>query len=221
MKTTTKRVGLVLSGCGFLDGAEIHEATLALLALDRRDVEVLPFAPAGSFQVVDHARREKVEGERRELIAESARITRGTIQDLAQARAEGLDALLFPGGFGAAKNLSNFAAAGADLTVHPEVSRLILQMRQAQKPQGFICIAPVLAAKVLGAEGPLLTIGDDPGTAAAIERLGGRHQVCAVEEIAVDPRLKVVSTPAYMYPARISQVSAGIDRLVSALLELA
>jgi enhancing lycopene biosynthesis protein 2 len=217
-----KRVGVVLSGCGFLDGAEIQEAVCTLLSLDRRKAKVLAFAPdAAQMHVVDHRRGEPAAGEARGVLAESARIVRGEIADLAGARARDLDALVFPGGYGAAKNLCSYAVDGARLRVIPEVERIVREVRAAGKPMGFICIAPVIAAKILGPEGVHLTIGSDAATAKDVEALGAKHVTCSVDEICVDQRLKVVSTPAYMLGPSVFPVSQGIDKLVSALLEMA
>lgn len=217
-----KRVGVVLSGCGFLDGAEIQEAACTLLSLDRRGAKVLAFAPdAAQMHVVDHRKGAPVAGAERNVLAESARIVRGEIADVAGARAQDLDALVFPGGYGAAKNLSSYAVEGAKLRVHPEVERLVREVHAAHKPIGFICIAPVIGAKVLGGEGVKLTIGNDAATAKDLETLGAKHVACTVEAICVDERLKVVSTPAYMLGPTIFPVSQGIDRLVAAVLEMA
>jgi enhancing lycopene biosynthesis protein 2 len=216
-----KRVGVVLAGCGFLDGAEIHEATCTLLSLDRRGATLVAAAPdVPQLHVVDHVKGEPEVGARSALV-ESARIVRGKIQDLAKVQAEDLDALVFPGGYGAAKNLCTFAVDGRAMRVQPEVERIVRELRAAGKPMGFICIAPVIAAKVLGAEHPRLTIGNDGDTAAAIESLGARHVECRVDEICVDERLKLVSTPAYMLGPWIAPVATGIDKLVSAVLEMA
>lgn len=222
MADKPKRVGVVLSGCGFLDGAEIHEATLTLLALDRRGAQVVAMAPnVEQMHVVNHSAGQPAQGERRNVLVESARISRGNIRDLADVQADELDALVFPGGYGAAKNLSSFATEGKNLKIHPEVERLILQLNQAGKPIGFICIAPAIAAKTLGHLSPTLTIGKDKDTAAALEALGAKHVERGVEDIAIDEKLKLVSTPAYMLGPSIAPVAAGIDKLVSALLEMA
>jgi enhancing lycopene biosynthesis protein 2 len=219
---TEKRVGVVLSGCGFLDGAEIQEAVCTLLSLDRRRAKVLAFAPdVPQMHVVDHGKGAPAPGEKRGVLAESARIVRGQIADLATARAADMDALIFPGGYGAAKNLCSYAVDGARLAVHPEVERIVREVHAARKPIGFLCIAPVIGAKLLGPEGVKLTIGDDARTAADLEALGAKHVVCKVEEICVDEKRKVVSTPAYMLGPTISLISQGIDKLVSALLEMA
>ncbi len=217
-----KRVGVVLSGCGYLDGAEIQEATLTLLALDRRGAEAFALAPDDpQLDVVDHLTRQAVAGAARNVRAEAARIARGAVADLATAKGAAFDALVFPGGFGAAKNLCSFAADGARMKVNSHVERLIREMHAATKPMGFICIAPVLAAKVLGEWRPTLTIGDDAETAAALEAMGARHQARKVDEIAIDPGLKLVSTPAYMLGPSIAKVAAGIEKLVFAVLDLA
>jgi enhancing lycopene biosynthesis protein 2 len=217
-----KRVGVVLSGCGFLDGAEIHEATCTLLSIDRRGAELVAAAPdVPQLHVIDHLRQAPVEQERRGVLAESARLVRGKIRDLAALSAKDVDALIFPGGYGAAKNLCSFAVDGRAMHVQPEVERIVREMRAASKPMGFICIAPVIAARVFGADGVKVTIGNDADTAAAIASWGARHVECRVDEIAVDERLKVVSTPAYMLGPWIAAVSTGIDKLVSAVLEMA
>lgn len=217
-----KKIGVVLSGCGVNDGAEIHEATLTLLALDRAGAQVVAMAPnVDQMHVIDHVAGAPAEGERRNVLVESARIARGEIRDMATVRATDLDALVFPGGFGAAKNLCTFAVDGASMTVNPEVDRLIKQMVEAQKPMGFICIAPVIAAKVLGELGPRLTIGNDVGTAGAMETLGATHVESPVDEAVLDQNLKIVSTPAYMLGPSIAPVARGIDKLVSAVLQMA
>lgn len=219
---TQKRVGVVLAGCGYLDGAEIQEAVCTLLALDRRKAKLVAMAPdVEQMHVVDHVRSAPVDGARRGVLAESARIVRGQIRPLASVAAADLDALVFPGGFGVAKNLCDFAVAGKNMKVVPQVEQLVRDVRAAGKPMGFICIAPVIAAKVLGAEGVTVTIGNDRETAAAIESWGAKHVERPVDEIAVDARLKVVSTPAYMLGPWIADVNAGIDKLVEAVLGMA
>jgi enhancing lycopene biosynthesis protein 2 len=217
-----KHVGVILSGSGFLDGAEIQEATLTLLFLDRRGAKVTAMAPnVDQMHVVDHAKGKPASGERRNVLAEAARITRGAIADVKSVKASDLDALILPGGYGAAKNLCTFATEGVKLTVNPDVERLVHDMAAAGKPIGFICISPVIAAKVLGSRKVKLTIGNDPDTAAALNALGAVHVDALVDQIVVDEKNKVVSTPAYMLGPSIAPVSAGIEKLVAAVLEMA
>ncbi|MBL8754019.1 MAG: isoprenoid biosynthesis glyoxalase ElbB [Planctomycetes bacterium] len=205
------KVGVVLSGCGFLDGSEIHEAVLTLLALDELDVEAICMAPRGPQRgVVDHATQADVAGSR-DMLVEAARIARGRIRDLATVRAADVDALVLPGGYGAAKNLCDFAAKGAQATPHPEVARLLREVHAARKPIGGWCIAPALLAAVFGPSAhPLLTVGDDAGTARELVAMGARHQDCAVEACVVDRDQRIVTAPAYMFSARIGAVAAGI-----------
>jgi enhancing lycopene biosynthesis protein 2 len=217
-----KRVGVILSGSGFLDGAEIQEATLTLLYLDRRGAKVTAMAPdVKQMHVVDHVKGEPAGAESRNVLAEAARITRGAIVDVKTVKAGDLDALILPGGFGVAKNLCTFATEGVKLEVNPDVERLVRDMAAAGKPLGFVCIAPVIAAKVLGARKVKLTIGNDPATAAALNALGAIHVESPVDQIVVDEKNKVVSTPAYMLGPSIAPVAAGIERLVGAVLEMA
>ena len=218
----SKRVGVVLSGCGFLDGAEIQETVCTLLSLDRRGAQLVAMAPdVAQLHVVDHVKSAPVEGQGRRVLEEAARIVRGRIREMSQVSANDLDALILPGGYGVAKNLCSFATEGRNMRVVPAVERLARDVRAAGKPSGYICIAPVVAARLFGAEKVKVTIGDDRDTAAAIESWGARHVDCKVDEIAVDERLKIVSTPAYMLGPWIAPVATGIDKLVSAVLEMA
>jgi enhancing lycopene biosynthesis protein 2 len=214
-----KKVGVLLSGCGVYDGAEINESVLTLLALARAGVKAVCMAPdRDQHHVINHLTGKET-GERRNVLVESARIARGDIEDVAAVTADDLDALIIPGGFGAAKNLSTFAVDGAQAEVDPGVRRLIRDMFSARKPLGFICISPAVAARVLGETGVELTIGNDADTAAAMEACGARHVVCGVREIHIDPQRKVVSTPAYMLGKDILEVSDGIGKLVQTVVE--
>ena len=217
-----KRVGVILAGSGYLDGAEIQEATLTLLSLDRRGAKVTAMAPnVPQMHVVDHVAGSPHAAEARNVLEESARITRGEIVDVKGVKASDLDALILPGGYGVAKNLCTFATEGVNLTVNPDVERLVRDMANAGKPLGFLCIAPVIAAKVLGDRKVKITIGNDPGTAAAINALGAVHVDSPVDQAVVDEKNKVVTTPAYMLGPSIAPVAAGIERLVDKVLEMA
>ena len=216
-----KKIGVLLSGCGVYDGAEIHESVLTLLALDRRGASAILCAPdTPQMHVVNHLSGQVEAGASRNVLVESARIARGAVRDLATVKADELDGLVLPGGFGAAKNLCDFAVKGADCSVHPEVARLVREVHAQGKPVGAICIAPVLVAKVLGREKPKLTIGTDAATAKGLEAMGAEHVACGVAQLAVDRGKKLVSNPAYMLGKRISEVADGIDKAVGALLEM-
>lgn len=215
-----KRVGLLLSGCGVQDGAEIHESVLTLLALDRADVEVIFLAPnIEQSKVTNHATGKDV-AEKRNVLVEAARIARGKIQDLAQVKATDLDGIALPGGFGAALNLSTFGKNGPQCTVNPEVERILKEVHAAKKPILALCIAPATVARVLGTHHVRVTIGNDADTAAAIEKTGAKHQTCTVDNCVVDADHKIVTTPAYMLAARISEVAAGIEPAVQAFTKL-
>lgn len=216
-----KKIGVVLSGCGVYDGSEIHEAVLTLLAIDRNGAEAVCMAPDMTFREVNHLNSQET-GATRNTLIESARIARGKIRDIKEVTATDLDALIFPGGYGAAKNLCNFAERGAEATIHPEVARLIRETATARKPIGAICIAPALIAAALGRDlHPKVTIGTDSGTAAAINGTGSEHVNCPVREFIVDRENKIVSTPAYMLANRISEAAEGIEKTVKAVIELA
>lgn len=219
------KVGVVLSGCGVYDGSEIHESVITILALDRAGAEILFMAPdVEQMHVINHLDGQPAEGQSRNVLVESARIARGKVRDVAEVKGSDVEALVFPGGFGAAKNLCDFAVKGADCTVNPEVARLVKEVHDAGKPIGFICISPAMAAKIFadsGIDGVKLTIGNDEETAEAVRTLRAEHVECTVGNYVVDEGHKIVTTPAYMLAQRISEAAEGIDKLVNKVLELA
>lgn len=215
----SKKVAVILSGSGVYDGAEIQESVITLLRLDQRGAQVQCFAPnIAQLHVINHLTGEEMP-ESRNVLVESARIARGNVKDIRDADVEDFDALIVPGGFGAAKNLSNFAIEGAGCTVQPEVLALAEAFAEAGKPVGLICISPALAAKIYG-PGVTCTIGNDADTAAAMNKMGATHEECAVTEIVEDKARKLVTTPAYMLAQTISEAASGINKLVDRVLEL-
>lgn len=215
------RIGVILAGCGVYDGAEIHEAVLTLLALDRAGAEIVCLAPdVPQMHVVNHLTGEPAAGETRNVLVEAARIARGAVRDVAKASAAEFDAIVIPGGFGAAKNLCTFAVDGDGCQVDPGVGRLVREVHASGKPVGAMCIAPVILAKLLGGEKPSLTIGTDAGTAGKMSAMGAHHVLCAVGSIVVDGKGKLVTTPAYMLAGRISEAAEGIEKLVAEVLRM-
>lgn len=221
-----KKVAVLLSGCGVYDGAEIYETVLTLLRLDEKDASYQCIAPnLPQRHVIDHHKGEEVyeskaEGiHSRNVLQEAARLARGEILPLDQAKADDYDAIILPGGFGVAKNFSSFAEEGAECSVEPSIRQFVQAFHKAGKPIGLMCIAPAITAKLL-APGILCTVGSDPGVEGALIAMGGLHKTCAVDDIVVDNTHKVVSTPAYMLATRISEAKSGIFKLVDKVLEL-
>lgn len=206
-------IAVVLSGCGYLDGSEIREAVIALLELDKAGHHVQCFAPnINQRDVVNHLDGSVVE-ETRNVLVESARIARGQVLPIEQANVENFDALVLPGGFGAAKNLSDLAINGSDMTVTPAFKSLVLSFLEAKKPIGAICISPaVLVGAIAEKTNATVTIGDDQD--GLIEKLGGTHQACATDAIAIDEANQIISCPAYMKQDSLANVALGITRLV-------
>jgi len=215
-----KKIGVLLSGCGVYDGVEIHEAVITMLALDRRGADIVCMAPdIEQHHVVNHLNGESTD-EKRNVLVESARIARGNIKNLKHVNATNIDGLIMPGGFGAAKSLSNFAIKGKNADVNPDVARIVNEMVDAGKPVGAICISPAVLAKILEDKNPEVTIGNDIGTADAIEGMGGVHIACTVDNIHIDHTNKLITTPAYMLGPGIKDVAVGIEKLVDELLKL-
>jgi enhancing lycopene biosynthesis protein 2 len=214
------RIGVLLSGCGVNDGSEIHEAVLTMLALDEVGAERVCLAPdRPQRDVVNHLSGEPAP-ESRNVLVEAARIARGEIHPLAAIGALELDGLILPGGFGAAKNLSDFAVAGAQTEVLPAVEKLLRELHAAGRPIGAICIAPVILARVFGSLGVKVTIGNDPGVARVLEGFGACHIECLVDDVVVDEEHRLVTTPAYMLGPGLKEIRRGIEKLVQRVVAL-
>lgn len=214
-----KKAALVLAGCGVFDGAEIHEAVLTNLALHREGFEVEYLAPnIEQAHVFDHLKGENAAGETRNVLTEAARIARGHIKALEEAKPDEYDALVFPGGFGAAKNLCTYAFDGPECTVNEAVKAFVESFFRAQKPIVFMCIAPMLAARVL--DGVELTPGSNPKYCQEIDQLGCKHVVCKSSEWHVDETHKVITTPAYNNEEPITEIEKGISGAIRALAAL-
>ena len=213
-------IGVLLSGSGVNDGSEIHESVIAMLALDRAGAEMLLMAPnIDQMHVINHYTGQEMD-EFRNVLVESARIARGNIKDMAEVSGSDLDALIIPGGFGVAKNLSDYAMSGAECSINPDVYRLISEMILLKKPIGAICIAPTMMAKILAEQNQsaTMTIGKDETTAEDIEAIGSTHKECLVEEIVIDEENNIVTTPAYMDAKNISEAADGIEKLVKQII---
>lgn len=216
-----KKVAVILSGCGVFDGAEIHESVLTLLALDRANAQIICAAPdIPQHHVVNHLTKQVEPQEKRNVLVESARIARGAIIPLSQLRLEEVDAIILPGGFGAAKNLCSFAIKGEKYTILDEIAQVLKAAHRAGKPLGFVCIAPAIAAQLFGPEKVEFTIGTDASTAKALQGAGAQHISCNVHNVVIDRSHKIVSTPAYMLAQRITEAEAGINKLVQAVLDM-
>ena len=216
-----KTVAVVLSGCGFLDGAEITEAISTLIAIGQQGATYKVFAPNKDVPETNHL-TQKPTGQKRNVLQEAARIARGDIQPLENLKAQDFDALAFPGGFGAAIHLCNFAEKGSQGQIDPQVARVVQEFHHSGKPIAAICIAPAIMALALGKKGVNVTIGEDAGTASELEKTGAKHQKCAVEKYVVDHSHKVITTPAYMYgTAKPHQIFEGVSGAISELIKMA
>jgi len=212
-----KKFAVILSGCGVYDGAEIHEAVLTLLAIDKNYASYHIFAPdIQQYHVVDHYKGSPTE-EKRNVLTESARIARGEIKPLSEFNCENFDALVIPGGFGCAKNLSDYAFKGIDITVNSDVEKAIISMLQADKPIGAMCIAPVLLAKLI--KEVEITIGQEESTANNIEKMGALHKNTPNCDVIKDPKRKIFTTPCYMLDVRISYIAESTDNLIKEMLK--
>lgn len=213
-----KKFAVVLSGCGVYDGAEITETVTTLLAIEKAGAEYEVFAPdMEQRQVINHINGEEMH-EARNVLVEAARIVRGAIKPLSGYNADNYDALMFPGGFGAAKNLSSFAFDGAECSVHPEVEKAVRDTNKADKPIGALCITPVIMAKIFGEA--KLTIGSDQGVAEALQTMGATHVNTTHAEVVTDENLKIATTPCYMLDASITQIAEGAENIVKAVMKM-
>ena len=214
-----KKFAVVLSGSGVYDGAEIHEATLTMLAIMKQGGTYQCFAPdIPQYHVINHLTGDEMD-ETRNVLVESARIARGNIKPLTEFDGNDFDALIFPGGFGAAKNLSTVAFKGADAEVNPEVESAVKQMLDLGKPIGALCISPAFIAKIIGNDVEV-TIGSDEGTAGAIDAMGAKHIVTTHGEVVIDKKYNVFTTPCYMLDATIIDIDNGATNVVKAMIKV-
>lgn len=215
-----KKVAVILSGCGYLDGAEITEAISTLIAIGQNGAEYKVFAPNKDVQETNHL-NSKPTGQQRNALQESARIARGDIQPIENLKAQDFDALAFPGGFGAALHLCNFAEKGSSGEIDAQAKRVVMEFHESQKPIAAICIAPAIMALAFGHKGVKITIGDDKGTASELEKTGAKHSNCAVEHFVIDTGNKIITTPAYMDGnAKPHQIFEGVSATIKQLLQM-
>ncbi|EJL6720168.1 isoprenoid biosynthesis glyoxalase ElbB [Vibrio alginolyticus] len=215
-----KKVAVILSGSGVYDGSEIHEAVLALYAIEKAGATWHCFAPnIDQLHVINHLTGDEMD-ETRNVLIESARIARGNIDDVAKLNVDEYDALLLPGGFGAAKNLTDFAVSGAECSINTHVAQACRAFANAEKPAGYLCISPVIIPMIYE-QGVKGTVGNDEAVSIAFNQMGGEHTTCPVEDIVFDEKHLVLSTPAYMLAENISQAASGIEKLVSKLIKIA
>lgn len=215
-----KKVAVILSGCGVFDGAEIYETVITLLAIRQQGAEYTCFAPdKEQLHVVNHLTGDVEEGATRNVLVEAARIARGDIHPVTECNVDDFDALILPGGFGAAKNLCTFAVDGADCAVDENVIKVCKAFAEARKPAGYACIAPAVAACVYD-NGVKLTIGTDENTASGINQMGATHVDCQVDDVVVDTEHKLVTTPAYMLAQDILEAHTGLNKMVQSVLAM-
>lgn len=210
------KVAVVLSGCGYLDGSEIYETVLTILALEKHGVEWQGVAlNKEQKQIVNHLHQSvDAKASPRNILEESARITRGNVIDLADADSDNYDAVIFPGGFGAAKNIMDFAFVGDDsYQMDEDVLTFARAFYLSDKPAGYICIAPLMIPLIYP-EGTKATVGTDENITAVLEKKGAEAITMDATQICVDESVKLVSTPAYMCAKNILEASEGIEKLV-------
>jgi len=217
------KVGVVLSGCGHQDGSEIHEAVFTLHALEKAGAEAIIMAPdMDQFHVINHLNGNEDLTESRNILVESARIARGKVVDVASVSGHQLDALIFPGGTGMAKNIFDYSMAGINCTVISDVQRLVVEILEADKPLGAICIAPVMVAKVLEFLGRTGTVtgGFNVEINNDIKAMGINTIEVGAEEIVIDKENKIITTPAYVEAKSMNESFTGIEKLVNKVLDM-
>jgi enhancing lycopene biosynthesis protein 2 len=212
-----KNFAVILCGCGASDGSEIHEAVMTLLAIDRHKCHYSIFAPDESQHHVINMLTKEEMSETRNMLVEAARIARGNILPLHELNINRFDALVLPGGFGAAKNLCTYAFDGANATIYPPVAEIIKAAHKKRIPIGALCIAPVILAKVLGKI--TITVGNDPDTIASVEQMGATHVNTQEGEVIADKANRIFTTPCYMLPASIADIADSADNLIRTILE--
>lgn len=213
------KVAVILSGCGVFDGSEVQEAVVTLLCLDQQGAKTTCFAPdKAQADVVNHVTGEKQQNTRNTMV-EAARIARGDIKPLADLDVNQFDAIILPGGLGAGKNLSDFMEKSTVCSVDAELEKILKAANRAGKPLGFICLSPIIAARVFGPQGVVVTMGNNQDLTTAANTMQATTKPCTATQICVDDKNKIYSTPAYIEATSISELYEGINALVKKVLE--
>ncbi len=216
-----KKIGVLLSGCGVYDGAEIQEAVLTLLEIDQMGAEAVCIAlNENQFHTINHLTGETMP-EDRNMLVEAARIARGNIQDISSIIPADLDALVLPGGFGNAKNFTNWAFEGATGSIHPKIKLLIVNMVNIGKPIVALCVSPIVVAKALEDSNlhPILTIGSSEQASPysiedfskGLKQTGASTNMKTTHEIEFDANLNIISAPCYMQEVSIKTIHENIQ----------
>jgi enhancing lycopene biosynthesis protein 2 len=228
-----KRVAVILSGCGHRDGSDVAETMLAFLMLDRAGAKVICAAPdAEQREVVDHLMdaaasaiatptAAATSSVPRNARVEAARLAPGEVLPLAALDPNRLEGLFIPSGRGVATLLSDYAEKGALCAVDPDLARVMKALLAAKKPMGFVGLAAVLAARVLGpVAGVRLTLGSKAVVAAKHAAvMGADVRPGAIDDVIADERARVYSTPGLEAEgARLAQVAKAIEKLARALV---
>jgi enhancing lycopene biosynthesis protein 2 len=225
------RIGVLISGCGVYDGAEIQEVVLTLLAIEEMGAEAVCISiDEPQHHVVNHLTGEELP-ESRNMMIEAARISRGKVSEIGQIAPSDIDGLVIPGGFGSAKNFTDWAFRGPEGIINPKVKLLIVNMINIGKPIAALCVSPVVVAKALEGSSlnPSLTIGSDKEASpydissfsVGLEQTGATIAMKSVREILVDTENKIITAPCYMMDASITDVRKNIRSAVEALRDLA
>ena len=212
-----KKFAVIISGCGNMDGAEIHETLMTLLAIEKKECEYELFAPdKEQHHVINHLTKKEMP-EKRNMLVEAARIARGNIKDISAFSIKNFDAVVFPGGYGVAKNFFTYAFDGINAKVLPEIEKIINYTHADGKPIGALCISPFLIAKVLG--DVTVTIGHDKNTTDDIISMGANHINSAPTDVVSDRKNKIFTTPCYMLNARLVEIAEGVENLIETMLQ--
>lgn len=223
-------IGVLLSGNGVYDGAEIQEAVLTLLAIDEMGWNAVCISvDKPQHHVINHLTGEVMD-ESRNMLVEAARIARGQITPIDSISPADIDALVIPGGFGSAKNFTSWAFDGPESTILPEVKLLLVNLVNVGKPIVALCVSPVVVAKAFEGSSihPTLSLGSASESSPydinsfneGLRATGAIAQERTIREVLIDPTNRIICAPCYMMDARITEINANIKQAMVALNEI-
>ena len=194
----SKKVAIILSGCGGLDGSEIGETICSILALEGGGFSWKAFSMDKLQKKVISALSMKEMNEKRNMMEESARITHGKIEDISKLEVNEFDVLWLPGGYGMVCSFSDIGEKGENGSVSSEISTVIKKFHEQKKIIVGICIAPSVIAKSLEKVQLTITLGEAENFYSLLKRLGHNPKKVTSSEFIYDKEHKIYSTPAYM-----------------------
>lgn len=199
-----RKAGLLLSGCGSLDGSDPFEVVSCTIHLTEEGFRVIPLVLGDpQFHVVDHSSGREIEGESRNQLPEAARLCRDKLYKLDELSPRVLDALIIPGGQGSVKNLLTGFGADRNPSLHPLVEAFLSEALDEGVVIGVLSLGEFVVDRALGSseqESDLLSL--EPG------------------KLLVDEERRIIRSAGSLTATSTAELHASIGQFVKAIAKM-